>query len=171
MFRKLLLPVDLSDRHQPALNVAIELAGPTGEVMLLHVIEVIPGLDLEEDKAFYAHLEKAARIHLERLGAVLVGQPHFLPGGNPLRESSGRDRPVRRRSGDRFDRDDRSPFCSNRPVSQLGEFELQGQFLCSLSRPAGEVIGPLPPGMLDVAIAQDRRAPPGQTHLKVVFQA
>jgi nucleotide-binding universal stress UspA family protein len=71
MFRKLLLPVDLTDRHQRALDLAAEMAGPDGEVVLLHVIEAIPGLSADEEKPFYARLEKKARSHLERLGGIL----------------------------------------------------------------------------------------------------
>jgi nucleotide-binding universal stress UspA family protein len=72
MFRNILLPVDLSDRHQAALNVAADLAGPSdGEVTLLHVIEVIPGLPIEEDLTFYHRLEKVARKHLNQLGGIL----------------------------------------------------------------------------------------------------
>jgi nucleotide-binding universal stress UspA family protein len=66
MFKKILLPVDLSDRHQPALRLAIELARQGGcEVVLLHVIEVIAGLTGED--AFYARLERVARKHLDAL--------------------------------------------------------------------------------------------------------
>ncbi len=72
MFQKILLPVDLSDRHQQALDVAVELAGRSGgEIILLHVIEMIAGLSLEEDKAFYGRLERDARAHLNRLGQHL----------------------------------------------------------------------------------------------------
>ena len=72
MFRKILLPVDLSERHQAALDTAADLAGPNGgEITLLHVIEVIPGLPMEEDMAFYHRLEKAARKHLNQLAALL----------------------------------------------------------------------------------------------------
>jgi nucleotide-binding universal stress UspA family protein len=71
MFKVILLPVDLSDRHGPALNAAIALAGQSGgEVILLHVIEVIPGLSMAEEKEFYRRLEKLARSHLEKLSKV-----------------------------------------------------------------------------------------------------
>jgi nucleotide-binding universal stress UspA family protein len=72
MFHKILLPVDLSDRNQPALDVAADLAVQSGgEITLLHVIEVIAGIPMEEDLAFYHRLEKAARKHLNRLGGLL----------------------------------------------------------------------------------------------------
>jgi nucleotide-binding universal stress UspA family protein len=79
MFQKILLPVDLSDRHGPALKVAVELAGQSGgEVILLHVIETIPGLELEEEKHFYGRLEKLAAAHLNKLGGLLKqSRVHF----------------------------------------------------------------------------------------------
>jgi nucleotide-binding universal stress UspA family protein len=75
MFKKILLPVDLSDRHERALETAMGLAASSGaEVVLLHVIEVIAGLPLEEEKSFYLRLEKAARKHLSQLGERLAGR-------------------------------------------------------------------------------------------------
>jgi nucleotide-binding universal stress UspA family protein len=71
MFQKILLPVDLSNRHAQALQAAAALARPGAEVVLLHVIEIIPGLSLEEEKDFYQRLEKAARRHLAQLGKQL----------------------------------------------------------------------------------------------------
>ena len=42
MFKKILVPVDLTDVHQPALDIAARLAKENdGEVTLLHVVEVI----------------------------------------------------------------------------------------------------------------------------------
>ncbi len=72
MFKKILLPVDLADKHGPALNVAADLANlGGGEIVLLHVIEVIAGLPMEEERDFYGRLEKRAREHLGRLGGQL----------------------------------------------------------------------------------------------------
>lgn len=73
MFRKILVPVDLSDRHQQALEIGARLAKASdGEVTLLHVIEIIPGLTLEEERDFYQRLEQAALDHLTRLGRYLA---------------------------------------------------------------------------------------------------
>jgi hypothetical protein len=48
MFKKILLPIDLTDRHGRVLVVAAELATQSGgEVILLHVIETIAGLAME----------------------------------------------------------------------------------------------------------------------------
>ena len=74
MFRKILLPVDLTARHQQAIEAATDLVRQSGgEVTLLHVIEVIPGLALEEEKAFYQRLEKKARKHLDDLRGRFEG--------------------------------------------------------------------------------------------------
>src|SRR5262245_62087329 len=75
MFQKILLPIDLSERHQAALDAAVDLARQSGgEITLLHVIEVIAGLPMEEDQTFYSRLEKMARKHLNQLGALLKGR-------------------------------------------------------------------------------------------------
>ncbi|MCI0461376.1 MAG: universal stress protein [Gemmataceae bacterium] len=72
MFRKILLPVDLTDKHARALEAAAALGGQAGgEVTLLHVVELIPGLSMEEEKSFYDRLETLARQHLEQLGQAL----------------------------------------------------------------------------------------------------
>jgi nucleotide-binding universal stress UspA family protein len=69
MFRNILLPVDLTARHRQAIEAATDLARQSGgEVTLLHVIEVIHGLAMEEEKPFYQRLEKMARKHLQALG-------------------------------------------------------------------------------------------------------
>jgi nucleotide-binding universal stress UspA family protein len=70
MYKKILLPVDLSDKHGAALDAAARL-GAGGEVALLHVVEVIPGLSMEEEGTFYGRLERVARTHLQKLGKHL----------------------------------------------------------------------------------------------------
>jgi nucleotide-binding universal stress UspA family protein len=75
MYKKILLPVDLTDKHHAAVNAAAEFARQTGgSVTLLHVIELIPGLPREEDQAFYDKLEKAAVKHLDKIGKTLAAQ-------------------------------------------------------------------------------------------------
>jgi nucleotide-binding universal stress UspA family protein len=72
MFKKILLPLDLTDKHKVVLQAAAELAQQGGdEVTLLHVIEIIPSLSLEEGRDFYGRLERSARSHLERLSRRL----------------------------------------------------------------------------------------------------
>ena len=58
MFKRILMPVDLSDQHDAALNMAAELSrAADGEIVLVHVIEVITGLTVEEERPFYDRLE------------------------------------------------------------------------------------------------------------------
>jgi nucleotide-binding universal stress UspA family protein len=72
MFKKILIPVDLTDMHQPALDISARLAKENdGEVTLLHVVEVIAEVCAEEDRDFYNRLEQTARDHLARLGHAL----------------------------------------------------------------------------------------------------
>jgi nucleotide-binding universal stress UspA family protein len=72
MFKKILIPVDLSQKHQKAFDAAVEIAREfAGEIILLHVIEVIAGVSMDEDKSFYRRLEKKAHDHLESLKATL----------------------------------------------------------------------------------------------------
>jgi nucleotide-binding universal stress UspA family protein len=72
VFKKILVPVDLSDTHGQAIGIAAKLAGEGGsQVTLLHVVEVIPGLWVEEERDFYDRIEAAARDHLSRLGRQL----------------------------------------------------------------------------------------------------
>lgn len=78
MFRKILLPIDLTERHQAAINTAMDLARASGgELLLLHIIEVIPGLPVEEEKDFYNRLEKRAKQHLAKLAEPL--KRHNIP--------------------------------------------------------------------------------------------
>jgi nucleotide-binding universal stress UspA family protein len=78
MFKKILLPVDLSNRHQQALEAAANLAKQAGgEIALLHIIEVITGLSMEEEREFYKRLEKKARNHLAPLADRL--KQHQIP--------------------------------------------------------------------------------------------
>src|SRR5437763_829339 len=74
MFRKILMPVDLTDRHDRALEIAAGLAPVGGAVTLLHVIELLHGVPREEEPEFYQRLEETARAHLDRLAAALQGR-------------------------------------------------------------------------------------------------
>jgi nucleotide-binding universal stress UspA family protein len=75
MFRKLLLPLNLTDKHGQALDVAARMAKQNkGEIILIHVIEVIEGLSLDEERAFYSRIEKNAHASLQRAGEHLTEQ-------------------------------------------------------------------------------------------------
>ncbi len=72
MFHRILMPVDLADRHEEALRRAAELSRQShGEIILLHVVELISGLGLDEERLFYERLERVARQHLEGMGRRL----------------------------------------------------------------------------------------------------
>jgi nucleotide-binding universal stress UspA family protein len=72
MFRNILIPVDLTDRHGPALTIAGQLAAQSGgTVTVLHVIELLHGLGREDEPAFYDRLERKARGHIDRLAETL----------------------------------------------------------------------------------------------------
>jgi universal stress protein A len=62
MFKRILVPTDLTDRGVRALDLALRLAASrSSRVTLLHVIETVRGLDFEEMKSLYQRLEKKAR--------------------------------------------------------------------------------------------------------------
>lgn len=71
MFKTVLVPVDLSDQNAASVAMAAKLTDPGhGTLHLLHVIELIPGLGLEEERAFYDRLERDATAHLARLSRI-----------------------------------------------------------------------------------------------------
>jgi universal stress protein A len=80
MFRKILVPVDFTEKNEPALRTALEIAGRVeggSEVTLLHVIEAIEHLEEGEMADFYRSLETRATARLftlqERFKAAGVG--------------------------------------------------------------------------------------------------
>ena len=78
VFTHILVPVDLTDVYQPALDIAARLAQANdGEVTLLHVVEVISEVWATEDRAFYTRREQTARDHLARLGHSV--EAHGVP--------------------------------------------------------------------------------------------
>ena len=66
MFRKLLVPVDFTEKNEAALRSAVEIAsGSEGaQVTLLHVIETIEHIAFEEMGDFYQGLEAKAAARL-----------------------------------------------------------------------------------------------------------
>jgi nucleotide-binding universal stress UspA family protein len=67
MFRNILLPLDLSPAHDRILDAAAELGTQHGaQLWLLHVIEIVPGLDEDEIGDFYAGLRERAQDLLEQ---------------------------------------------------------------------------------------------------------
>ena len=76
MYRNILVPVDLSDRPEPAVRSAADLAGAEGAtVHLLHVIETIRGVPYEELEPFYESLRKRAERALDGWAELLAARP------------------------------------------------------------------------------------------------
>ena len=73
MYRRILVPTDLTDRTMKALEVASNIAAPgDARITLLHVIETIAGSDFEELSSFYRKLEQHAS---DRLKEIIVRTP------------------------------------------------------------------------------------------------
>jgi nucleotide-binding universal stress UspA family protein len=67
-FRHLLVPADLTERTEKALQVADKLAvSDKSRITLVHVIETIDGVQFDELKPFYERLEQKARTAMTRL--------------------------------------------------------------------------------------------------------
>jgi nucleotide-binding universal stress UspA family protein len=84
MFRKILVPVDFTEKNEAALDSAAQIAGGSAqegsEVMLLHVVETIEHIDFNEMSDFYRGLENRASAKLfalvERLKEKRVNARH-----------------------------------------------------------------------------------------------
>jgi nucleotide-binding universal stress UspA family protein len=84
MFRKILVPVDFSEKNEAALDSAAQIVGGSAqedsEVTLLHVVEVIEHIDFNEMSDFYRGLENRASAKLfalvERLEEKGVSARH-----------------------------------------------------------------------------------------------
>lgn len=75
MFKNILVPLDLTDKHGPALASALALAKQShGAVVLFHVVESIPGLTEQDEKDFYSRLERLAHAHLQKSAAAFMTQ-------------------------------------------------------------------------------------------------
>lgn len=62
MFRKILVPVDFTEKNEAALQAALQIAagrnnGDESQIFLLHIIETIEHVDYDEMKDFYRELE------------------------------------------------------------------------------------------------------------------
>jgi len=73
MFRRILVPVDLTQKSLDAVEKAYDLAREAGaEVTLLHVIETIEHVEFDEMKPFYDRLERSARAGLREFAERFV---------------------------------------------------------------------------------------------------
>jgi universal stress protein A len=87
VFRHILVPIDLSRKNERALRTAAEIARQSGgRLTMLHVIQRVEHIPLDEIRPFYLRLERMARSAIARAakraarnlavqGAVLVGTP------------------------------------------------------------------------------------------------
>jgi nucleotide-binding universal stress UspA family protein len=67
-FRHILVPTDLTERIEKALQLASRLASPDrARITLLHVIETIDGVQFDELKPFYERMERKARTTMTAL--------------------------------------------------------------------------------------------------------
>jgi universal stress protein A len=73
MFKRILVPVDLTQKSQRAVDLAYEFAAQSGaEIILLHVIETIEHVAFDELKPFYERLEKSAQKGLQEFSERFV---------------------------------------------------------------------------------------------------
>jgi universal stress protein A len=67
-FRHVLVPTDLTSRTTKAFGLALQLAtGKDADITLLHVIEVVRGLEFGELKRFYEKLARRAETKMAKL--------------------------------------------------------------------------------------------------------
>ena len=72
MFHRILVPVDLSAKSQPAIAMAGDLAASSGAVViLLHVVEVIEHIPFDEMQEFYNRLKARAAAALHEYSTPL----------------------------------------------------------------------------------------------------
>ena len=74
MFRRILIPLDLSERHRHAVEAAARLADPSALLTLVHVIAEIEGVPPEELEDFYAALRARAEEVLQRRADELAAR-------------------------------------------------------------------------------------------------
>lgn len=71
MFKRVLVPVDFSEKYSASLDIAINIARHyQGDIDLLHVIETLVDVDFSELEEFYSKLEKRA---LKNMKALVAG--------------------------------------------------------------------------------------------------
>ncbi len=75
MFKHILIPLDFTEKNDPAIAIARQMANSSASrVTLLHVIEAVEGTVDEEMQEFYQNLEGRARRSLTRLQLDLAHQ-------------------------------------------------------------------------------------------------
>jgi nucleotide-binding universal stress UspA family protein len=75
MFRKIMVPIDLSDAKNSALRIAKKMAAQNNaHLTLLHVIEKIEYLPSAETKTFYSRLKKTGAEKLHKIAENFRGK-------------------------------------------------------------------------------------------------
>lgn len=68
MFKHILVPTDLTERTDEALNIAVKMAlHDASRITLLHIIETIEDADFEEFEDFYQRLKRRAHRKMEQM--------------------------------------------------------------------------------------------------------
>jgi nucleotide-binding universal stress UspA family protein len=91
MFKHILVPIDLSDRNERILRLAVGLARiKQSRVTLLHVIQGIAGVSTRELRNFYKRLEQRSQRTLARAAKRFVDAEVIVRAviviGDPARE-------------------------------------------------------------------------------------
>ena len=74
MYDSILVPVDLSDSNEQVLRRAVDLGNPDeSTVTLLHVIEMVEDISLDDDEDFYAELRDNADEKMSRWASQVAG--------------------------------------------------------------------------------------------------
>ena len=75
MFQHILVPTDLSEKSQKALDIAVRLASQgASRITLLHVVETIEDADCDEFDSFYRSLGKRSWKKMEKMLDPYRGQ-------------------------------------------------------------------------------------------------
>ena len=68
MFKNILVPSDLTERNQKAMDIAVKMALENhAAVTLLHVVEILEEVDSDDFKKFYKHLGTTAGRKMDKL--------------------------------------------------------------------------------------------------------
>lgn len=74
MFRRLLVPVDFTAKTAATVDLAARLVGADGDVTLIHVVQSVPGIDLNAEPDFYERLASKASEKMSALGERLENE-------------------------------------------------------------------------------------------------
>ncbi len=104
MFERILVPADLTERNREAVAMASRVVAPNGSICLLHVIQTIPGVGVDEEKEFYERLEQKASTFLGEQGNELVVS-------SKLAEPKPRQRQPRNRRCGQYESERETSMC------------------------------------------------------------